>query len=391
LHPPGYGVNLRPVMTTALLPYLFILPPVIYQVGSLFASRTFFARKIRPTDHAPPVSIIKPLKGDDAGLYENLASFCCQLYPEYQVVFAVASPDDPALAVVRRLQADFPVTDIVLAIDATVHGANGKVSNLLNGWQLVKHDIIAISDSDVRVETDYLSRLAPFFADPAVGLVTSLYRSSGVDSAAAAVEALGLTVEMVPSVIVAERLEGLSFALGASMACRRAAVEAIGGLAVLADYLADDYQLGNRIARAGWRVELSAHFVESIVRSVSLPAILSRQLRWCRTMRVSRPAGYFASVLKDPLPAVVLAFAAAGSSSASFGAVMLLYGVRVTAALLFSRCFVRDMLLPRYLWLLPLRDIVTFAFWLLAFTGNRVRWRGDIFRILPGGKMVNTG
>jgi len=390
LHPPGYDANLRPVMTTALLPYLLVLPPVIYQVGSLFASRTFFAREINTAALKPPVSIIKPLKGADAGLYENLASFCCQHYPEYQIVFAVAGADDPAVAVVRRLLADFPAVDIVFAVDATVHGANGKVSNLLNAWQLARHDIIAISDSDIRVESDYLSRLAPYFADPAVGLVTSLYRCSEVDSAAAAVEALGFTVEMVPNVIVAERLEGLSFALGASMACRRAAVESIGGLAVLADFLADDYQLGNRIASAGWRVELSAHFVEIIVKSASLPAILSRQLRWCRTMRVSRPGGYFASVLKDPLPAVILAFAAAGISSASVGAVMLLYCVRVTTALLLSRYFVRDMLLPRYLWLLPLRDIVTFTAWLLAFSGNRVKWRGDTFRILPGGKMVRA-
>ena len=378
-------------MTTALLPYLFILPPLIYQVGSLLAVRAFFAREMKSADARPPVSIIKPLKGTDAGLYENLASFCSQLYPEYQIVFAAASPDDPAVAVVRRLMADFPATDIALAVDATVHGANRKVSNLLNAWQLAKYDIIAISDSDIRVEADYLRRLAPFFSEPAVGLVTSLYRSSGVDSAAAAVEALGFTVEMVPNVIVAERLEGLTFALGASMACRRTAVAAIGGLEVLADYLADDYQLGNRIARAGWRVELSPHFVESMIECASCASILSRQLRWCRTMRVSRPAGYFASVLKEPLPAVILAFAAAGISSASFGAVLLLYSVRVAAAILLSRHYVKDMLLPRYLWLLPLRDIVNFAAWLLAFTGSRVQWRGDSFRILPGGKMVSLG
>ncbi len=391
MHPAVYGVNLRPVMTTALLPYLFILPPVIYQIGSLFAVRTFFARELTPAGPTPPVSIIKPLKGADAGLYANLASFCCQLYPEYQIVFAVARSDDPAVSVVRRLMTDYPANDIAIVVDATVHGVNRKVSSMINAWQLAKYDIIAISDSDIRVESDYLRRVVPFFAEPAVGLVTSLYRSSGADSAAAAVEALGFTVEMVPNVVVAERLEGLSFALGASMVCRRAAVESIGGLQVLADYLADDYQLGNRIAGAGWRVELSADFVESISSRESFAAILSRQLRWCRTMRVSRPAGYFASVLKDPLPAVIIVLVVAGVSPASIKAVILLYGVRLTVATLLSRFYVKDKLLPRYLWLLPLRDSVTFIAWLLAFTGNRVTWRGDSFRVLSGGKMVRSG
>jgi ceramide glucosyltransferase len=378
-------------MTAALLPYLLVLPALGYQLITLHAVRSFFARELPATDNLPPVTILKPLKGADAGLYDNLASFCRQHYPQYQLVCAVALPDDPAVAVVRRLQAAFPATDITLVVDGTVHGTNRKVSNLLNAWSSARHNIIIITDSDIRVEPDYLRRLAPFFSDPAVGLVTSLYRSSRVDSVAAAVEALGISVEMVPNVIVAAKLEGLSFALGASMACRRAAIEAIGGLAVLADYLADDYQLGNRIAKAGWRIELSAHFVESVIERASLATILSRQLRWCRTMRVSRPGGYFASVVKDPLLAVILVGAVAGVSTAALGAVLVLYGVRAVVATLLSRAFVRDKLLPRYLWLLPVRDVITFAAWLLAFTGNRVKWRGDTFRILPDGKMVRSG
>jgi ceramide glucosyltransferase len=374
-------------MTSPLLPFLIILPALCYQLFTLFAAREFFLRVMKIADNLPPVSLLKPLKGADAGLYENLASFCCQIYPEYQLVFAVAAADDPAVAVVRRLQADFPAADIVLTVDGTPHGANRKVTNLLNAWPQVKHEIIAISDSDIRVEPDYLQRLAPFFADPDVGLVTSLYRSPSAVSVAAAVEALGYSVEMAPNVIVAERLEGLSFALGASMACRRSAVEAIGGLVVLADYLADDYQLGNRIAKAGWRVELSGQLVESVVGSASLLAVLARQLRWSRTIRASRPGGYFASVVKDPLPAIILAFVAAGMTPAAAGAALLLYGVRSAVATLLSRYCVKDRLLPRYLWLLPVRDIVTFSVWLLAYAGNRVRWRGDTFRILPGGKM----
>lgn len=375
-------------MTSVLLPYLCVLPPVIYQAGALFAAREFFAAVPPPVDLCPAMTLIKPLKGADAGLYENLASFCRQAYPEYQLIFTVAADDDPAVAVVRRLLADFPGGDLTLVVDVTPHGTNGKVANLLNAWPHARHDIIVISDSDVRVAADYLRRLAPFFADPRVGLVTSLYRCSTVATTAAAVEALGFSVDMTPNVLVAARLEGLSFALGASMACRREAVAAIGGLGVLADYLADDYQLGNRIASAGWRLALSPHFVETGGDRTSFRAMLSRQLRWGRTLRVSRPVGYGVAVLKEPLLALILLLVVSGLSPVALGPLLLLAGVRSASALLFSRFFVKDGLLPRYLWLLPLRDAVTFTAWLLAFTGNRVAWRGDIFRLLPGGKMV---
>ena len=374
-------------MPDSILPYLLVLPALGYQLYSLVAVIAFFARKKQPTDCQPPITIIKPLKGADAGLYENLASFCCQRYPQFQLVLAVASPDDPSVAVVRRLQNRFLSVDITLVINDTGYGSNLKVANLINACSQARYNIIAISDSDVRVETDYLSRLARFLADPKVGLVTNLYRNSAAATPVAALEALGFSVELLPNVIVAERLEGMTFALGASMVCRRAALDAIGGFEVLADYLADDYQLGNRIARAGWQVVLSPHFVESVPAGESILAVLSRQLRWCRTMRFSRPGGYFASVVKEPLLAILVVFAVCGVTPAAVSAVGGLYLVRVIVATLFSRIYVKDRLLPLYLWLLPLRDIASFVTWLLAFCGNRVSWRGDSFRILPGGKM----
>jgi ceramide glucosyltransferase len=374
-------------MTDSILPYLLVLPALGYQLYSLVAVIAFFARENPPTGCQPPMTIIKPLKGADEGLYENLASFCCQRYPQFQLVLAVASPDDPAVAVVRRLQNRFLSVDITLVINDASYGANLKVANLINACNVARYNIVAISDSDVRVETDYLTRLASYFADPGVGLVTNLYRNSAAATPAAALEALGFTLEMVPNVIVAERLEGLTFALGASMACRRQAIDAIGGLQVLADYLADDYQLGNRIAKAGWQVVLSPHFVESVSAGESILTVLARQLRWCRTMRVSRPGGYFASVVKEPLTAVIAVFAVCGTSPPAAAAVVGLYLVRIVAALLLSRLIVKDRLLPLYLWLLPLRDLASNATWLLAFCGNRVSWRGDRFRIRAGGKM----
>jgi ceramide glucosyltransferase len=192
---------------------------------------------------------------------------------------------------------------------------------------------------------------------------------------------------MVPNVLVALQLEGLSFALGASMAVRRDALASIGGFEALADYLADDYQIGNKIHNAGWRISLDGCFVESMMKTENLMSVLSRQLRWARTMRVSRPGGYLASGITLPFPAVVVAALLAPSLATGLAAVALLYALRLTVSTIFSRCFVRDGLFPRWLWLLPLRDMLAFFCWSLSFLGNRVEWRGTRFRLKPGGKL----
>jgi ceramide glucosyltransferase len=255
---------------------------------------------------------------------------------------------------------------------------------------MAKHDIIIICDSDIRAGTGYLQEVSAPFADPGVGLVTSLYRSSAIPGAATAFEAMGFTAEMVPNVMVALKLEGLSFALGASMAVRKEALEKIGGFPALVDYLADDYQLGNKVHRAGWRLALSDYFVESVMHREELSTVLSRQLRWARTMRVSRPGGYFASGITQPFPAALLALIVSGFTSAGVVAALLLYTVRCMTALAFSRQYLRDGVFPRWLWLLPIRDMFAFATWMLAFAGRRVRWRGHLFRLLPGGKIVEV-
>ncbi|MCM2356782.1 MAG: bacteriohopanetetrol glucosamine biosynthesis glycosyltransferase HpnI [Geobacteraceae bacterium] len=374
-------------MLRQILPFLIILPPLAYGLISLFCGRTFFRRRKPASGHTPPVTILKPVKGMDAGSFENFASFCRQDYPEFQIVFAVASADDPAVPVIERLRNEFPDREIELVLDGRLHGPNYKVCNLINAYPAAKHDIIIVCDSDIRVGKDYLREVCAPFADPAVGLVTSLYRSPGVRGSATAVEAMGFTCEMIPNVMVALRLEGLSFALGASMAVRRGALERIGGFPALVDYLADDYQLGNKVFRAGYRIELSDCFVESVMHRESLATVLSRQLRWARTMRASRPAGYFASGITQPFPAALLALLLSGFSVAGVAAALLLYGVRSLTALIYSRSFVKDGLFPRWLWLLPVRDALSFATWGLAFLGNRVRWRGHLFRLLPGGRI----
>jgi ceramide glucosyltransferase len=379
-------------MLRSLVPFIAILPATAYCLISLFCARRFFRRTAPAVSRATAeagVTILKPVRGMDAGSYDNFASFCRQEYSgPLQMIFAAAAADDAVIPVIRRLITAFPEHDISLVVNPAIHGPNYKVSNLINAFPRARHDIIIVCDSDIRVTPDYLNSVTSHFADPRIGLVTSLYRTSCVHNFAAALEATGFTVEMIPNVLVALQLEGLSFALGASMAVRRAALASIGGFEALVDYLADDYQLGNKVCRAGWGIALEGCFVESVIKTESLLAVVSRQLRWARTMRVSRFGGFLASGITLPFPAACMALLAAPSLLTGLSAVALLYAVRLAVSTIFSRCFVRDGLLPRWLWLLPLRDLLAFSTWALSFLGNRVEWRGSCFKLTPGGKIV---
>lgn len=382
-------------MLRTMIPFFIILPAAMYSLISWWCGRSFFARPSHPSrtpENSHPaaagVTIIKPLKGMDAGSYENFASFCNQRYQgTVQLLFAVASHDDPVIPVVRQLTADFPAMDITLVINPVIHGANYKVSNLINAYAGARHDIIIICDSDIRVAPDYLASVTAHFRDPEVGLVTSLYRTSSVHGIATALEASGFTAEMIPNVLVAERLEGISFALGASMAVRRRALEGIGGFKALADFLADDYQLGNMVFRSGWRIALDRCFVESMVSREQLVSVVSRQLRWARTMRISRPGGYLASGITQPFPAAFLACIFSPTLLSGAVTLSVLYGVRMAVCWYYSRCLVKDGLFPRWLWLLPMRDMTAFLCWAGSFLGNTVVWRGARFRLRPGGKL----
>jgi ceramide glucosyltransferase len=375
-------------MLRPLLPFIIVLPSLAYSLIALACARRFFSAAPPCSPEAPSVTILKPVKGMDAGSYENFASFCRQEYEgPVQLLFAAASADDPVISVIYRLMEEFGDSRVSMVINPAIHGPNYKVSNLINAFPKARHDIIIVCDSDIRVPPDYLKNVTAHFSDPRVGLVTSLYRTSSAPAIATAIEATGFTTEMIPNVLVALHLEGLSFALGASMAVRREALAAIGGFEALVDYLADDYQLGNKVHLAGWRIALDGTFVESMIGAEELLPVLARQLRWARTMRVSRPGGYLASGMTLPFPAMLLAAFVAPSPATALAAIALLYCVRLAVATIFSRCFVRDRLLPAWLWLIPLRDMLAFFTWALSFLGNRVEWRGSRFRLRPGGKI----
>lgn len=379
------------------LPFLLILPSMAYSLITLWSAGKYFKGgninsdltcPLSPVPSPLGVSILKPVKGMDDDSYDNFASFLCQEYSgKVQIIFAAASPDDPVIPLIRQLMNDFTNHDISLVINPAMHGPNQKVSNLINAFPQAKYEIIIVSDSDITVEPGYLRSVVAHFTDTQTGLVTSLYRTSEVHGIAAAIEATGFTAEMIPNVLVARQLEGLTFALGASIAVRREVLLAIGGFEALADYLADDYQLGNMTHRAGWQIALDGCFIECVIKSGNLMSVLSRQLRWARTMRVSRPGGYLASGITHPFPAVMLATLLAPTPIVGAAAVVMLYGVRLGVSTLFSRRFVRDNLFPRWLWLLPLRDMLAFFVWALSFLGNRVEWRGSRFVLKRGGRI----
>lgn len=372
-----------------LLPFAAILPTTAYSLLSLWCGWTFFkGQGAGGKGQAVPITILKPVKGMDEGSYENFASFCRQDYDApVQLIFAVASASDPVIPVIKQLIADFPGHDISLHVEDTIHGPNYKISNLINAFHLAQYDLLMICDSDIRVEPTWLQLIAAHFSDPRLGLISSPYRSSQVYGPVTALEALAFSCEMIPNVLVAQRLEGISFALGAAMTFRRSALESIGGLPALAGYLADDYQLGNQIYQAGWKLGLDRQLVESILRPEPLSDILSRQLRWSRTMRVSRPGGYLASGITLPGLATLLCLAL-GPLPTALTAIGLLYLIRLSVCSWFSRRWVSDQLLPAWGWLLPLRDLLAFSTWLLSFFGNRISWRGHRFIVQPDGRLT---
>lgn len=362
-----------------------------YYALSAFAVRAFFRRK-RDFDpnFAPPVTILKPVAGVDADAYECFASFCRLDYPQYQLLFGTMDADDPALDVIVRLREEFPQCDIGVLVCGDTLGVNRKVSNLRNMARMARHNLLVICDSDMFAEPDYLRRVVQPFREPEVGMVTCPYRGRRARTFAALLEALGISTDFVPSTILAERLEGMRFAFGSTIAFPRRVLEAIGGWQAIADYLADDYQLGNRAAAVGFRVCLSDYVIETTLAPASMRAMLSHRLRWARTVRACRPAGYAGTFVTFGW-VHALAFLAASHASALGWEVL---GAVATSRIL-SAVFIGRRLRDRYAlpwcWLLPAADLLAFAIWCASFLGSHVTWRGVRFRLLPGGKVVREG
>jgi len=367
------------VLALAVAPFGFYLL-------SIWSAVSFFRRRepLADDSFAPPISILKPCRGLDREIYENFASFCRQDYPQYEILFAVAGRQDPVVPVIERVMREFPSPPIRLLDNIPAVGANGKVNKLVRLAAEARYDLLVINDSDVRVSPDYLRRVAASFRDPQVGAATAMYRAETEGSLGADLEAVGISSEFQAGVLSAWRLEGVKFALGATMACTRKALEAIGGFEALADYHSDDYELGSRIAARGYRVELLRDPVMLVHGRQTFGEFAAHQLRWALTTRFARPGGHFGLLLTFGLPWSLVAAAIAPApwiAAAYLGAYLVL---RMAAAWTVGVWGLGDSLLRRRMWLIPLRDATGFVTWVASYFWTRIEWRGSAFHVVDG-------
>jgi len=363
--------------------------PLVYYLLSLFCTVEYFRalRKLPPRDDsfAPPVSILKPVRGLDLGAYENFASYCQLDYPEYELVFAMADPHDPVIPVIQKLQRDFPNARIRFVTDVPRIGENNKVNSLCRLVAEARHDLLVMTDSDVRVERDYLREVVAPFADRRVGAVTTFYRCAGGGTVAADLDMLGMCMDSVPSALVARRLEGkVQFAFGWTMATTKERLAEIGGWEAMANHHSDDFELGNRIAGKGHRVELMRQPVWMVFPKQSFGEYLRHELRWSIGLRNVRPAGYAGMIFTHGLPWAILAAGVAAASgwtvlAAGYIAAYLVLrlGVAYTAGV-WGLC---DDKIAGKLWLAPLRDAISAIVWFAGFFTNKIKWRGLEYRV----------
>lgn len=376
-------------ITFILIPLsLLCLSSILYYGFAIFSAVRFFSQpKSINLSTYPPVSILKPICGADHHTYENLASFCCQDYPNYQIIFGVRDFEDASVPLIRQLIQAFPQIDIQLVISDRSIGINPKVNRLAAAVQKAKHDILLLADSDVRVGADYLKSVVQPFSDASVGMVTCLYRSRA-QGWVAAFEALGTSTDFIPSVLVARELEGVAFALGATIVLRRSTLNKIGGFGAIADYIGDDFMLGNLTAQLGYQVVLSSYVVEHVLSETTLSDCVHRQIRWLRNIRFSRFWGYLGLIFTQGTPMSLLLLLITRGSMLGWSFFAIVWTMRWTMAWLVGVQCLRESSTKRWLWMVPVRDVVNFALWCYGLFGDTVRWRDRSFKLTTGGKLV---
>src|SRR5208337_907134 len=374
-----------------VIPLLLVISSGFYSLFALFCVIEFFrpAKRELKDIQCVPISILKPLSGKDPELYGNIQSFCSQDYPEYEVLLGVTDPNDAALADIGSSIASLQQQSAVkIVVSGKSLGSNKKVSNLNGLAEVARYPLLAVSDSDMRVDSSYLEHIAgEYFSGENTGLVTSLYKISNPVSAGAVFESLTIALDLIPSVLVARRLEGVSFGLGASMLFSREALNAIGGFESIADYLADDYQIGNRLWQKGYKIILSRYVLEDRAGAMSIAGHLKHQLRWARTYRACRPKGFMGYGITYVFPISCLLFILQGPAILSLTALCAALGLRLCLALVICKKVIRS---KKWLWwliLLPVKDILGFGIWTWSLLGSAVVWRGSRYLILKGGKI----
>ncbi|MBB6145414.1 ceramide glucosyltransferase [Silvibacterium bohemicum] len=365
---------------------------MFYFIAALWSVRAFLRRRESATGFAPGVSILKPVKGLDPEMYEAFASHCRQEYAgDYEILFGASSMDDPAVPAIERLRVEFPEHNIRLVLCPEQLGLNGKISNVAQIAVQARYDYLVVNDSDIRVSPRYLKRIMRDFSAPqkgkAVGLVTAPYRGRAHGTLGSKLEALGISTDFFAGVLLSLKLDGeIRFGLGSTLAVSREALDAIGGFAPLADALADDYELGLRVAEAGFAVSLSREVVETAVPAYDLEGFFAHQLRWARGVRDSRKLGYLGLIFTFGLPWAIFNVLASGLSLDSVALLSIALLARVSVALAVGVGMLGDRQVLRDLWLLPVRDFAALWLWVWSFASDTVTWRGDRF-VLRNGKL----
>ena len=372
---------------------LIAIAPFAYYLIAIYCAWDYFRNKHSdesvPDFGLPPVSVLKPVRGVDASAYENFASFCRQNYSGYEILFAVADADDPVLPVIAQLQKDFPDRSIRLITNIPQLGPNRKLNNLAALSRAAAHEILVVSDSDVRVDSLYLRRVAAKLSNPNVGAVTAFFRSRLESSLGAALEALVLPTETVPNALVARKIEGkVQFAFGWTMATTKTHLKAIGGFEDMVQVHSDDFELGNRIAAHGLTIELLPVPVEMVFPKESVAAFLRHELRWAIGLRSVRPAGYWGLLFTFGLPWTILAILAAPTVGCAIGYATSYLFLRLVQVWLTGVWGLDDPVTHKYWWLTPLRDAINFCVWLAGFFANEIEWRGIKYKVKKGHKLV---
>jgi ceramide glucosyltransferase len=358
--------------------------PLAYYVVSILAAARFFRvrRSVSASsEFTPPVSILKPIYGLDRETYENYASFCLQDYPDYEILFCVGDTQDPAVPVIQKLIEDFPDRAIRLLVGSDTLGVSDKVNKLCRMSREAKHDVLIVSDSDVRVGAEYLRAVAAPFQEAKIGAVTCLYRGLTDGSLAADLEAVGNSTDFAAGVLVAWLFSQVNFTLGATMAVRKNALAEIGGFESLVDYFSDDYELGNRIAGQGYRVELIPHPVAIVYPQQTLQDSFRHQLRWNLSIRFSRPAGHLGLIFTQGSPLAILGAICAPSVGWSVAVLAAYIVLRRASAWMIGVKGMKDANLRNKMELLLLRDIFAFVVWVASFFPQRIFWRGKQFQV----------
>lgn len=358
-----------------------------YYILCMVSARKFLKAVGPSTRFTPAVTFLKPLRGTDPEMYNALLSHCRQDYSEFEIIFGVSDPNDEAVRFVRGLQQLFPQRRIELVVADKSLGSNGKVSTLAQMLPLARFDYLIVNDSDIRVEPDYLRKVMEPFANPNVGMVTCLYRGIGEHTLGSRLEALGISTDFAAGVLSARLLQGVKFGLGSTLAFTREALEEIGGLEPLVDHLADDYELGARIAALGREVVVSDVIVDHHLPAYTFSAFFDHQLRWARAVRDSRKLDYVGMGFTFGVPWALLALLFSRGALWAWACFAITLLFRIAMAFSVGRAVLHDTQLSRDWWLIPIRDLVALAVWITSFAGHKVTWRGEAFK-LKDGKLI---